>query len=145
MTSRASYFKLNRPAVDALQAVSKHITAIDPKLKALVELRVSQINGCAYCVYLHCNDARAHGETEQRLDCLCVWSECGFFDGREQAAFRWAESLTDISRTHAPDEVYSALESHFSNEQIVDLTLIISTMNAWNRLAIGHRTRPPKR
>jgi AhpD family alkylhydroperoxidase len=145
MTTRANYYKLNRPAVDALKAVGEHITTIDPKLKALIELRVSQINGCAYCVNMHCNDAREHGETQQRLDCLCVWEECGFFDEREQAALRWAESLTDVSHTHAPDDVYSALEPHFSNEQIVDLTLIVATMNAWNRLAIGHRTKPQKR
>jgi AhpD family alkylhydroperoxidase len=131
--------------VDALQAVGQHFTTIESKLKSLVELRVSQLNGCAYCVNMHSNDARTHGETQQRLDCLCVWEECGYFDEREQAALRWAESLTQVSQSHAPDDVYSALEPHFSNEQIVDLTLIVATMNAWNRLAIGHRTKPQKR
>ena len=83
--------------------MNKHVTTIDPRLQALVELRVSQINGCAYCVDLHSTQARAHGETQQRLDCLPVWWECDLFDEAEQAAFRWAEALTNISQTHAPD------------------------------------------
>jgi AhpD family alkylhydroperoxidase len=95
--------------MEALSAVNKHLTSIDPKLRALVELRVSQINGCGYCVDMHSTQARLHGETQQRLDCLQVWRECDFFEQGEIAAFRWAEALTDISHTHAPDEVYDAL------------------------------------
>ncbi len=110
-----------------------------------MELRVSQINGCAYSVDLHANQARTAGETQQRLDCLAVWWECDFFDAAECAAFRWAEALTHVSQTHAPDEVYAALAEHYSDVRIVDLTLIISTMNAWNRIAIGHRTHPVRR
>lgn len=145
MSPRADYYQLNRPAIDALAAVNKHVNRIDPKLQALVELRVSQINGCGYCVDLHSAQARARGETQQRLDCLVAWWECDFFDAAEEAAFRWAEALTDVSQTHAPDAVYDALGGHFSDEQIVDLTLIISTMNAWNRIAIGHRKHPRRR
>jgi AhpD family alkylhydroperoxidase len=145
MSTRANYSKVNRAAIDALGAVNKHVTTIDPKLRALVELRVSQINGCAYCLDLHSAQARSHGETQQRLDCLPVWWECDFFDAAECAAFRWAEALTDIAHTHAPDELYDALKAHYSEPQIVDLTLIISIMNAWNRIAIAHRTHPEKR
>jgi AhpD family alkylhydroperoxidase len=145
MKRRASYYQINRAAIDALSSVNQHVTSIEPKLRALVDLRVSQINGCAFCVNKHSGEALAHGESQQRLDCLCVWWETDFFDAAEQAALRWAEALTDISRTHAPDDVYDALGTHYSEEQIVDLTLIISTMNAWNRIAVGHHTRPVRR
>ncbi|HEY2892797.1 MAG TPA: carboxymuconolactone decarboxylase family protein [Pirellulales bacterium] len=145
MSTRAKYYRINRPAVDALGAVNKHITSIDPKLRALVELRVSQINGCGYCVDMHCTQARAHGETQQRLDCLPAWWECDLFQPAEQAAFRWAEALTHVSTSHAPEDLYQALTAYFSEAQIVDLSLIISMMNAWNRLAIGHHIWPVKR
>jgi AhpD family alkylhydroperoxidase len=145
MSTRANYYQVNRPAIDALVAVNHYVTSIEPKLRALVELRVSQINGCAYCVDLHSTQARSHGETQQRLDCLPVWWECDFFAEAECAAFRWAEALTDISHTHAPNELYDALKPHYHEQQIVDLTLIISIMNAWNRIAIAHHTHPAKR
>lgn len=145
MSNRANYYKINRPAIDALSAVNKQVTSIEPKLRALVELRVSQINGCGYCVDMHSAQARSHGETQQRLDCLPVWWECEFFTEAECAAFRWAEALTDISHTHAPDDLYAALTTHYSEPQIVDLTLVVSLMNAWNRIAIAHRTHPAKR
>ncbi len=94
---------------------------------------------------MHSRQAREHGESQQRLDCLVAWEECPFFDEAERAALGWAEALTHVSVTHAPDEAYAALGTHYSEQQIVDLTLIIATMNAWNRVAIGHRTQPPKR
>lgn len=145
MSTRAKYYRINRPAVDALGAVNKHVTSIDPKLRALVELRVSQINGCGYCIDLHSTHARSHGETQQRLDCLPAWWETDFFEPAEAAAFRWAEALTNVSTSHAPEDVYQALTAHFSEAQIVDLSLVIAMMNAWNRLAIGHHSRPAKR
>jgi AhpD family alkylhydroperoxidase len=145
MTARANYAKINKPAVDALGSVNKHLSSIDAKLKALIDLRVSQINGCGYCVDMHSTQARSHGETQQRLDCLPAWRECDFFDPAEQAALRWAEALTDISHAHAPDELYAALTEHYSEQQIVDLTLIISIMNAWNRIAISLQTLPALR
>ncbi len=98
-----------------------------------------------YCVDLHSRQAREHGETEQRLDCLAAWYECPFFDDAECAALGWAEALTNISVTHAPDATYEALTEHFDEQQIVDLSLIVATINAWNRLAIGHRAKPHKR
>jgi len=145
MGARANYFHLNRPALDALTAVNTHLTSIEPKLRVLIQLRVSQINGCVYCVNLHSGEARELGETQQRLDCLCVWHESKLFDERERAALQWAEALTDVSHTHAPDSAYDALSPHFAENQIVDLTLITATINAWNRIAIGHRAQPARR
>jgi AhpD family alkylhydroperoxidase len=143
---RASYYKINRQAIDALSEVGKHVSSIDAKLRALVELRVSQINGCVYCVDKHSTEARAAGETQQRLDCVVAWRESThLFEPAERAALEWAEALTNISDTHAPDAAYDGLAPHFAENQIVDLTLIVSCMNAWNRIAIGHRTQPPKR
>ncbi len=112
---------------------------------ALVEMRVSQINGCAFCLDMHATDARKLGERQQRLDCLPAWGECELFDAAEKAALAWAEALTDVSHTHAPDEAYDALTGHFSEQQIVDLTLIVAMINCWNRIAIAHRTQPPGR
>lgn len=144
MSTRASYFKLNRSAVDGLVDVGKQFGSVDAKLRALVELRVSQINGCVFCVDRHSGEARELGETQQRLDCLVAWQESRLFDDAERAALAWAESLTRVAETHAPDAVYDALAAHFSEQQIVDLTLITATMNAWNRIAIGHRTQPAR-
>lgn len=145
MISRANYYLLNRPAIDQLAAAGKHLGAIDARLRALVELRVSQINGCVYCCDLHSTQARAEGESQQRLDCLAAWPECPFFDDREKAALAWAEALVHVAATHAPDDVYDRLKPHFTEAQIVDLTLAISLMNAWNRLAIGLRMLPAPR
>jgi len=145
MTARAAYLKVNRPAIEAMQSVGTHLSSIDAKLRALVELRVSQINGCVFCVDRHSHEARAAGETQQRLDCLVAWRESKLFTDAERAALHWAEALTNISQTLAPDTAYDGLTGHFSEKQIVDLTLIAALMNAWNRIAIGHRTQPPRR
>lgn len=145
MIKRLDYIEINAKAVNGLAAVKKHVSSIDAKLQALVELRVSQINGCVYCVDLHAGEAREAGETQQRLDCLAVWEECDFFDARERAALAWAEAVTLLPETGAPDEVYDALEVHFPEVEIVDLTFIISTMNAWNRLAVSFRHLPEAR
>lgn len=145
MSKRANYYQLNRPAIDALSAVGKQLTSIDPKLRALIELRVSQINGCVFCVDRHSTEARAAGETQQRLDCLVAWRESRLFDEPERAALEWAEAVTHVSHTHAPDAAYDGLVPHYSENQIVDLTLIVANMNAWNRIAIGHRVQPARR
>lgn len=145
MSKRANYYQLNRPAVDALSTFGGHLKSIDAKLRAIVELRVSQINGCVFCVDRHSNEARAAGESQQRLDCLVAWRESRLFTDAERAALDWAEALTHVSQTHAPDAAYDSLSAHFSENQIVDLTLIIAGMNAWNRIAIGHRVQPVTR
>ena len=145
MIQRLNYLQINDKAVNELLAVNRQIASIDKKLRAMVELRVSQINGCVYCVDLHADQARQAGETQQRLDCLVVWRESPFFDESEKAALAWAEALTAIAETLAPDDLYEDLKEHFSEEQIVDLSLIISLMNAWNRLAVGFRQLPEAR
>lgn len=142
MSERIVYSEINARAVNGFGALGKHISTIDEKLKSLVELRVSQINGCAYCLDLHARQARELGEKQQRLDCIAAWQEYPLFDEREKAAFTWAEAITKISETHAPDVIYEQLREHFSDEEVVDLTLIISFMNTWNRLAIGFRQLP---
>lgn len=144
---RLNYTKLASETYRALGNVSATFadSSIDPLLRYLVELRVSQINGCAFCVDKHSQEAREVGETQQRLDCLVVWREAPFYTDRERAAFEWAETVTLLSETHVPDEAFDAVRKHFSDKEVADLTMIIAVMNAWNRLAVTFRTDPPKR
>lgn len=144
MIERIDYVSINEAAIARMAQAKNSMPSIDEKLRALVELRVSQINGCAYCVDLHTTEARRAGETSQRLDCLTVWLEVTFFDEAEKAALAWAEAVTLIAEDGAPKALYDSLVLHFSEQQIVDLTLIIAQMNAWNRLAIsfGHLPEP---
>jgi len=122
-----------------------HGCGLDARLRLLVEIRISQINGCAYCVDLHVREARAAGETEQRLDCLCVWRDVAFFDAREHAALAWAESLTLVAETRAPDDAFALVRAQFDDKEIVDLSLAITAMNAWNRFGVGFGLQPPER
>jgi len=142
MYERLNFRELNTKATNMLSAASKHLSSIDVKLRALVELRVSQINGCVFCVDLHTKEALEEGETQKRLDQVVVWHESKLFTEAERTAFEWAESLTNISQTHAPDPVFEALKDHYSEQQIVDLTFIISTMNMWNRMSAAMRRLP---
>lgn len=107
-----------------------------------MRLRASQINGCAYCVDTHTADARKGGETERRLATVVVWRETPFFADRERAALEWTEALTLVSHDHVPDAVWQAVRPHFSDEELVDLTLLVSAINAWNRFAISFRKMP---
>jgi len=144
MFKRLDYDSINAPAIRSMARAKKDMPSIDKKLRAIIELRVSQINGCAYCVDLHTTEARAADETQQRLDCLTVWREVPFFSEAEKAALAWAEAVTMITGRGAPEPLFNALQEHYPDEQIVDLTLIISQMNAWNRLSIsfGHLPEP---
>jgi len=125
-------------------ALEKYISesGLDHKLVHLVKMRASQINGCAYCLDMHSLEARAVGESEQRLYTLEAWRETPFFSDRERAALAWTEALTLISQTHAPDDVYEELRKQFSENEIVDLTFAIGAINLWNRLAISMRSVP---
>ncbi|WP_187428136.1 hypothetical protein ROLI_002620 [Roseobacter fucihabitans] len=142
MIERLNYMAINAAAIAGMAKAKKDITAIDHRLRAMVELRVSQINGCAYCVDLHTTEARAAGETQQRLDCLTVWREGPLYTTSEKAALGWAEALTLVSDKGAPDVLFHNLQAQFTDAEIVDLTLIIAQMNAWNRLAIGFGHQP---
>jgi AhpD family alkylhydroperoxidase len=147
MSKRINYATAAPGAIQALFGVGKylHTEKFDPKLKALVDLRVSQINGCAFCLNMHTQEARALGETQQRLDCLSAWRETEFFSEREQAALTWAETLTLIATEHAPADIYDSVSKQFSEKEMVDLTLAIVTINAWNRFGIGFQSPIPVR
>jgi AhpD family alkylhydroperoxidase len=119
-------------------------SGLEASLLDLVKLRASQINGCAYCVDMHYLDARAAGETEQRLSAVVVWQETPFFTERERAALLWTEKLTLISIDHVPDEVFEQVRPHFTEEELVNLTLAIVAINGWNRFAISFRAEPGK-
>lgn len=145
MIERLNYMSLNGAAVAAWMKAQSHMSSLDVGLRAIVETRISQINGCAYCVDVHLQQARAAGETQQRLDCLAVWEESPFFTEAERAALAWAEAVTQIADEGAPDALYDALRAHFSDQEVVDLTMIIGQMNAWNRVAISFRHMPATR
>ena len=145
--NRADYFRHKPDLITQLRTLTKSQESftLDPKLRALVETRVSQINRCVYCVDLHTQEARKLNESQQRLDGLVVWHDSPFFDAREKAALAWAESLTLISDTHATDSVYAELQKHFTENEIVELSLSISLANFWNRMASGFRKTPTTR
>lgn len=147
MSPRLNYRQASPATIDGLSAYNAQLskTFADPKLKALVELRVSQMNGCAFCVDMHSAEARRLGEPAQRLDCLSVWREVGFYSDRERAAFAWAEAVTRAAETRVPNEVYAEGMAHFSDEELVVLTAIVGVINAWNRIAITFRATPPAR
>lgn len=109
-------------------------STIELKLRELVDFRVSQINGCAFCLDMHSKDARAHGETEQRLYGLSAWRETPYYTERERAALAWAEAVTEV---HVPDEVYAEAKKQFSDEELIDLTIIVTSINTWNRLNLA--------
>ena len=144
MTPRLDFYAASPDALKAMLALDAAVSKLplEKPLLELVKLRASQLNGCAFCVDLHSSDARKRGETERRLYAVAVWRESPFFTARERAALAWTESLTRLSETHAPDEDYAQLAAEFSERERVDLTLAISTINSWNRLAVGFRKIP---
>ena len=144
MQPRIDYRKYAQEPLQQLLAIEKYIAerGLEPKLIHLIKMRASQINGCAYCLDMHSIDARVAGESEQRLYTLEAWPETPFFSERERAALAWTESVTLISQTHAPDDVYADLQKHFSEKEIVDLTLAAAMINLWNRVAISTRAVP---
>jgi AhpD family alkylhydroperoxidase len=131
--------------VKAMIALEDHLvkSGLETSLYHLVKTRASQINGCAFCIHMHTRDARAHGETEERLYLLDAWRESPLYNDRERAALAWTESLTHISETHAPDDVYEEVRKHFSEVETVNLTMLIGMINLWNRLAISMRSIHP--
>ena len=139
MSARIEWAKAAPDAYKAMlgleQALAK--SGLETSLLELIRLRASQINGCAYCVNMHANDARKAGETEARLQTLSVWEETRFFSERERAALAWVESLTRLPEKHAPQHQFDALREHFSDAEIANLTLAIATINAWNRFGVG--------
>jgi alkylhydroperoxidase family enzyme len=137
MEARLEYRKFSQDALQAMLALEKYIKGcgLDHKFVHLLKLR-------AYCIDMHSIDARAAGETEQRLYALNAWRESPFFDDRERAGLAWIEAITLVAETHVPDDVYEETRAHFSEKEIVDLTYVATTINAWNRLAVATRAMP---
>ena len=151
MQPRLDPTKLSAAAYKAMLALEAYLahSTLPPALKHVLKLRASQINGCAYCIDMHWKDARAHGETEQRLYGLDAWAESPYYTDRERAALAYVESVTRVAETHVPDDVFDRVRSHFSEQEVVDLTWLAVGINAWNRLAIALRSpagtyQPPR-
>jgi AhpD family alkylhydroperoxidase len=142
MQQRISYFEKGQNALKPLFALGGYLAnaSIERGLLDLIDFRVSQINGCAYCLDMHSKDLRAAGETEQRLYVLDAWREATFYTDRERAALAWAEAVTILEHKHVPDDVYSEVRKQFSDEEIVDLTMCVLSINSWNRLNIAFQT-----
>jgi AhpD family alkylhydroperoxidase len=144
MEPRLEIAKIAPQAYRAMGALESYVrtSGLLPALLELVRLRASQINGCAYCIDMHTKDARAAAESEQRLYALTAWRETPFFTDRERAALAWTEALTLVAETHAADHIYQEVRQHFSEEELVNLTMAIVAINGWNRIALGFRTVP---
>jgi AhpD family alkylhydroperoxidase len=144
MTKRLNLLARKNGGIDGLVAVEAWIAnSFDPRLMELVKVRVSQMNGCAHCLHMHRQDALKQGETEERMLLLSAWHESQLYTDRERAALSWAESLTNIAQSHAPDSDYEAARTVFSEDELVALSIGVAMINAWNRLAIGFRLQHP--
>jgi len=144
MEQRISYTEAAEGALKAMYGLETYLrhSSIEPMLLHLLKFRVSQINGCAYCLDMHSKDLRALGETEQRLYLLDAWRESPFYTDRERAALEWAEALTLVGESHVPDDVFEQVKAQFSDKEIIDLTMATVTINGWNRISIAFRTTP---
>lgn len=144
MKTRIEYAKVAPGAYKAMLGLEQYVRGcgLEPSLLELVKMRASQLNGCAFCLDMHSQDARAAGETEQRLYLLDAWREAPFYSERERAALAWTEAVTMVSGGHVPDDVYAAARERFTEEELVNLTMAVVAINGWNRLAIGFRSEP---
>lgn len=141
---RISYARSAPGVFDAMEALDNYLeeSSVERPLRLLVQMRASQINGCAYCLDMHSKDLRAIGETEQRIYSLDAWRECPYYSERERAALEWTEAVTLVADGHVPDAVYESVRPLFDERELADLTLAIATINAWNRLSIAARITP---
>ena len=144
MEPRIDYLKSARGAYHAMLGIEHYLQQceLEESLQNLIKLRVSQINGCAYCIDMHWKDLRAAGESEQRLYGLDAWEESPYYTERERAALTWAESVTNIQEGHVPDGVFERVKEFFNDKELADLTLAVTAINSWNRLSIAARTVP---
>src|SRR4051794_21411494 len=144
MKARINLINVNPGIIHAMLGLEKQVSkgGLDNKLLDLVRMRASQINGCAYCLDMHSKDARANGETEQRLYGLAAWRETPYYSARERAALQWTEALTLVSESHVPDDVFERVRAQFSEDEIAHLSLAIVAINGWNRLNVAARTVP---
>jgi AhpD family alkylhydroperoxidase len=144
MSERIAYGKVTPEGYRAMSGLERYVrgSGLDPSLLELVKLRASQINGCAYCIDMHWKDARARGESEQRLYGLMAWRESPYYTERERAALAWTEAVTLVADNHVPDDLYKGVRQYFNETELVNLTLALVAINGWNRLAISFRTEP---
>jgi AhpD family alkylhydroperoxidase len=144
MKARIDIMHVSPGIIHAMLGLERQVrqAGLDSKLLDLVRMRASQINGCAYCLDMHSKDARANGETEQRLYSLEAWRETPYYSARERAALEWTEALTLVSETHVPDEVFERVRQEFSEDELAHLSLAIVSINGWNRLNVAARTVP---
>jgi AhpD family alkylhydroperoxidase len=144
MQPRLDYVKASSHALKAMYSLQAAVNSsgLEPSLQELIKLRVSQINGCAFCIDMHFREAKAKGEREERLYLLDAWRESPVYTPKERAALAWAEAVTLVSETHVPDEVYAEAREHFDDTALVNLTLAVVAINGWNRFAISFRSTP---
>lgn len=144
VAARIDYGNVTREGLSAMRQLESYVhgCGLESSLLELVKFRASQINGCAFCIDMHTKDARAAGESEQRLYALTAWRETPFFTQRERAALSWTEAVTQVSTSGVPDDVYEQAMQHFEEKELVDLTLAIVAINGWNRMAISFRKVP---
>jgi AhpD family alkylhydroperoxidase len=144
MNARIDLIHVSPGIIHAMLGLERqvHQSGLDRTLLDLVRMRASQINGCAYCLDMHSKDARANGETEQRLYGLDAWRETPYYSARERAALEWTEALTLVAESHVPDEVYDRVREQFSEEELIHLSLAVVAINGWNRMNIAARTVP---
>ncbi len=142
MKARIDFRNADSKAIQLLLGIERHVAAsrLEPKLLHLIKMRASQINGCAFCLDMHSKDARAEGDTEQRLYSLDAWEEAPYYSERERAALAWTEAVTALHNGHVPDSVYEKVRAQFSESEIATLTLAIAMINTWNRLNVAFRT-----
>ena len=142
MEQRINAYEKGQGALKAMLGISAYLakSSLEKNLLQLIEYRVSQINGCAYCLDMHSKDLRHGGETEQRIYMISGWRETDLYTARERAALAWAESVTLLDEGHVPDEVYEIVRKEFSEEELIDLTLAVASINSWNRVNIAFRT-----
>lgn len=144
MTRRIDLEDVAPGATRAMLALERYVrsSGLEPELLELVKLRGSYLNGCAYCVDMHTKDARARGEAEQRLYAVPVWRETPFFTPRERAALAWTEAVTELGRAGVPDALFEEVREHFTDAELVNLTMAVIAINGWNRLAVSFRAEP---
>jgi AhpD family alkylhydroperoxidase len=144
MQQRLEAMKISPAAYKAMAGLQAYVdqSALEKSLIELVKIRASQINGCAFCLVMHTNDARKRGESDERMHLLNAWDEAPVFNERERAALRWTEAVTLVSEDHVPDEVYESARRVFSEKELVDLTVAVIAINAWNRASIAFRVTP---
>jgi len=144
MEARLDYMGLAPEGLKAMYGLEAYVrrSGLEKPLLHLIKLRASQINGCAFCIDMHSKDARAEGETEQRLYGLSAWRETPYYTERERAALEWTEAVTLITEGHVPDDVFARVRQHFTDKELVNLNFAVVAINAWNRIAVAFRAVP---